>query len=286
MPETSRTLAVEVQPERICVFREGDAAPIVVQNAPTDRRPFIHPIVAPGGEGSVTENAPAHHPWQHGLYIGLNDVNGYGFWLEGLKPDHAATDGTFHPQLVGEAVAAENRATWTVATEYRDPAGEALLHEEQDWELTDHGDRLDLDLVWTLTADVPVTFGAYEYGGLFLRMPYRDGIGGTALNSEGLRNTDAEGQRANWVATRMPIEGNADDAVVAVMDHPSNLRHPVPWRVDYQLGIAPSVCIAGAWEIAQGDSQVFRHRVSVYGSPVEASDIDASYTSFSKEGSL
>lgn len=268
------------------VFRAGENEPIVVQNAPADRRPFIHPIVAPGGTASITENAPAHHPWQHGLYIGLNDVNGYGFWLEGLKPDHAATDGTFHPELVGTPTADGDHASWSVATQYRDPSGAALLQERQDWVVTDHGDRIDLDLVWTLTADVPVTFGEYEYGGLFLRMPYRDETGGTALNSEGLRDTDAEGKRANWVATSMPIEGNADDALVAVMDHPSNFRHPVPWRVDYQLGISPSVCIAGSWHIAAGDSQVFRHRVSVFGTPVDASAIDASFTSFSKEGSV
>lgn len=284
MPETPAGLTLEVQPESVTVYRAGFDAPMIVQNAPRDRRPYIHPIIAPGGSASITENAPAHHPWQHGLYVGLNDVNGYGFWLEGLKPERAATDGTFHPHIVGAPAADGDRATWAVSTEYRDPAGAPLLHETQDWTLTDHGDRLDLDLVWTLRALVPVTFGAYTYGGLFLRMPYRDETGGSALNSEGQGWTEAEGQPARWVAATMPIAGNAQDGMVAVMDHPSNFRHPVPWRVDYQLGISPSVCIAGEWDLAEGDEKVFRHRVSVFSGPVEATTIDDVWNTFSEKG--
>lgn len=284
MPETPAALAVTVGPDSVSVFRAGADAPILVQNAPADRRPFIHPIVAPGGSAPVTENAPAHHPWQHGLYVGLRDVNGFGFWLEGLAPDQAATDGTFHPRIVGTPSADGDNASWTVATEYRDPSGAPLLHETQAWTLTDRGDRLDLDVVWTLRALVPVTFGAYAYGGLFLRMPYRDETGGSAVNSEGQSWAEAEGRRARWVAARMPIAGNPVEGMVAVMDHPSNFRHPAPWRVDYQLGISPSVCIAGAWELAEGAERSFRHRVSVFGAPVEASTVDDVWTAFSEEG--
>lgn len=283
LPETPAGLTVTVGPDSVGVFRVGSDAPIVVQNVPEDRRPFLHPIVGPGGSAPVTEDAPAHHPWQHGLYVGLHDVNGYGFWLEGLVPEHAATDGTFHPRLVG-ASADGDHASWTVATEYRDPVGAVLLDETQGWTLTDHGDRLDLDVAWRLRARVPVTFGAYAYGGLFLRMPYRDETGGSAINSEGQGREEAEGRRARWVAARMPVSGNPRDAMVAVMDHPSNFRHPAPWRIDHELGISPSVCIAGDWSLAAGAEKVFRHRISVFSAPVAATTIDDVWTAFSEEG--
>jgi hypothetical protein len=284
LSEQSTHLRVEATASQVRVFRTADpSAPVVVQNARPDHRPFIHPILPPGGSGPVTEDAPAHHPWQHGLYVGLNDVNGYGFWLEGLRPEHAATDGTFHPRLVGDARADGDSASWTVETEYRDPAGGALLTETQSWRLTDRVDRFDLDVDWTLAATVPVRFGAYEYGGLFLRMPYRDEAGGSALNSEGSHNADTEGATARWVACRMPIDGNPEDAFVAVMDHPGNLRHPAPWRVDHQLGVCPSVCIAGEWTLAGGESRTFRHRVSVFERPVRAAEIDSVWAEFSTE---
>jgi hypothetical protein len=79
----------------------------------------------------------------------------------------------------------------------------------------------------------------------------------------------------------MPIDGNPDDAVVVVMDHSSNLEHPVPWRVDNQLGVAPSVCIAGPWQLEAGEARLFRHRVVVFGSPIPRSTIDALWTEFS-----
>ena len=124
-----------------------------MQNAPTDRRPFIHPIVAPGWRGTVTENAPGHHPWQHGLYIGLNDVNGYRILARrAASPIGAATDGTFHPRIVGVPRRTGNRATWALPPSTATRTGAALLaRERRNGQFTDHGDRYDLDLVWTLT---------------------------------------------------------------------------------------------------------------------------------------
>ncbi|MEU8270121.1 DUF6807 family protein [Sphaerisporangium sp. NPDC049002] len=267
---------------RVGVFHTGSPTPIVVQNAMPGKRPFIHPIVVPGGTAAVTEDAPGHHPWQHGLYVGLNDVNGIGFWLEGLRPASAATDGTFHPSLQGVPKARDNRAWWSVGTDYRHPDGTLLMLETQDWLLTDHGDRYDLDVVLTFQAEVPLTFGQYPYGGLFLRMPYRKETGGHAVNSEGRRDAAAEGRRARWVAVRMEVPGHTGEAQVAVMDHPGNLEHPVPWRVDNEFGIAPSACVAGPWTLGQGEIRAFRHRVAVFAEPVGTETIDEIWTSFTK----
>jgi hypothetical protein len=279
----STGLRVEVRPDSVRVFREGGSTPILVQNADADKRPFIHPIVSPSGSGVVTENAPAHHLWQHGLYIGLNDVNGVGFWMEGLRESAAATDGTFHPRIVGTPTVEGRRARWVVGTEYRDPQGVPMLEETQEWTFDDLGGSYDLDLVWTLRALIPLTFGQYEYGGLFLRMPFRKESGGVAVNSEGHEGDDTEGQRARWVASRMPIAGSSTDVLVAVLDHPENLEHPVPWRVDHELGIGPSACIAGPWQLAAGEERRFRHRVAVFGAPVEPAVIEEAWNSFSEE---
>jgi hypothetical protein len=283
MSDAASELRIEETPGRVSVFRAGSTTPILVQNAEADHRPFIHPIVSPGGAGVVTENAPSHHLWQHGLYIGLNDVNGVGFWMEGLRESAAATDGTFHPRITGAPAARGNHATWTVATEYRDPQGTPMLDETQDWTLTDFGDRYELDLEWTLRALTPLTFGKYEYGGLFLRMPFRKESGGSVVNSAGQTGDETEGQRARWVASRMPIADSPTDVIVAVLDHVSNLEHPVPWRVDHELGIGPSPSIAGSWRLDSGQERQFRYRVAVFAAPVEPSVIEESWTEFSEK---
>lgn len=284
MTELPRTveLTIEVTDGKVGVFRSGSAEPIIVQNAQEDKRPFLHPIAVPGGSGSVTEEAPAHHPWQHGLYIGLNDVNGVGFWTEGMFPKNIDIDGTFHPEITGTARAEGNTAAWMVGTQYRSPKGDTLIRETQAWRVTDLGDRYELDLEWTLHAEQTLHFGAYDYGGPFLRMPFRDETGGAVFNSSGQHGTATAGQRARWVAVQMPVPGHSGEVLVALMDHPANLEHPVPWRVDKQLGVNPSVSIAGDWTIPQGRDRVFGYRVIVYARPVDAAVIEEAWELFSR----
>jgi hypothetical protein len=267
-------LRVENTGRRLSLFREGRREPIVVQNAAANRRPYLHPLVAPDSIGVLTEDTPAHHPWQHGLYVGLNAVNGVGFWKEGKE------DGTFHPEPIPSPQQKRDRVSWQVRTAWRSPDGTTLLIETQGWTFQDAGDTYTLDLDWQLRAEIALTFGEYPYGGLFLRMPYREELGGLALNSEGQKNGDAEGQRARWVAVQMRTEGRSGPAGIALMDHPENPEHPVPWRVDGQLGIAPSRCIAGEWKLVRGETARFRHRVYAFCRPADVDRIEASWNAF------
>ena len=60
----------------LSVYRGSQPAPVLVQNARPDARPYLHPIAAPDGHGVLTEYRPAHHPHQTGLYWGFTRVNG------------------------------------------------------------------------------------------------------------------------------------------------------------------------------------------------------------------
>ena len=94
-----------------------------------------------------------------------------------------------------------------------------------------------LDLDWRGEAQTDVTIGKYDYGGLFLRMPWRQGIAGEVVNAARQRNERAEGQRAMWIDVGMQVEGRNDLAHVAIFDHPDNAGYPQAWRVDGQLGV-------------------------------------------------
>jgi len=275
------SLSVEFTPQRLAFFRPGQTQPLLAQHAPTHARPFIHPILAPDGDGILTENEPPHHAWQHGLYVGLNDVSGIGFWTEGKLAGHGP-DGTFHPQPLAAPVLADNSATWRVVADWRAPDGATLLTEMQAWRFEDRGDTYLLDLEWTLTARTDLRFGQYPYGGLFLRMPWGKETGGEVLTSTGAATiVAAEGQRARWVALAMPIPGRAHgSAGIAMLDHPTNPEHPAPWRVDNNLGIAPSRCIAGAWTLSAGASSTNRYRLVVYAGGIDASALAREWQRF------
>jgi len=275
-------LRAEHASDCIRIFREGLAAPLVTQRARRDKRPFVHPILAPDGVGELTEDEPGHHLWQHGLYVGLNDVNGVGFWTEGLHQKSRDKDGSFHPQPLAAPDVEGHKAAWCVVTEWRSPKGEPLLTETQAWRLDDRAASLCLELDWTLLAAMDLIFGKYAYGGLFLRMPYRGT--GTAFNSTGQFGNAAEGQAARWVSVHMPIPGRekSSESVcgMAMLDHPRNPGHPVPWRVDGQLGIAPSRSIAGAWTLPQGAATTSRYRLPVFVGPADAQALEAEWKAF------
>lgn len=277
-----RPLAADFTPRRLALFRPGLAAPLLVQNAPEDARAFIHPLLAPDGRGTLTENEPPHHAWQHGLYVGLNDVSGVGFWTEGRLAGHGP-DGTFHPAPLSPPELAGATARWTVTSCWRDPAGADLLIETQAWRFEDRGTAAGvLDLAWTLTARTGLRFGAYPYGGLFLRMPWRPETGGEVRTSEGAETAAAaEGRPARWVALALPLPDRAGGfAGAAMMDHPGNPLHPVPWRVDNHLGIAPSRCIAGPWTLGAGESTCSRHRLLLYPGNIDPARIEAAWDEF------
>jgi len=274
-------LSAEYIPESLALHRSGLTPALITQRAAPDHRPYIHPILAPDGVGELTENEPGHHLWQHGLYTGLNDVNGIGFWTEGLH-NSKERDGTFHPQPLAPPVVAGSRADWGVVTGWRSPDGQPMLTETQKWSLEDRGDTLALDLEWELRAATDLRFGRYSYGGLFLRMPWRAATGAALLSSEGaVCPDDAEGKRARWIALAMPIPGRASGAAgIAILDHPSNPEHPAPWRVDDNYGIVPSRCIAGEWRLSHGEATLNRYRVFVYAGGISHEAVEAEWRQF------
>ena len=267
-------------PERLYLYRGEHNLPFIVQVAETDKRPYIHPILAPDGVGELTENQPGHHLWQHGLYVGLNDVNGAGFWTEGLAGN--AADGSFHPRPLAAPIFEDNTVSWAVVTDWRSADGTPLLTETQKWRFTDNGDTFFLDVEWTLTAAIDLRFGKYGYGGLFLRMPWRPETRGDVLNSEGAASHEtAEAQRARWVALSMAIPGrDSGPAGIAFFDHPTNPEYPNPWRVDGNLGITPSRCIGGEWALPAGEQSVNRYRLFIYTGAIDAAVIEAEWTRF------
>ncbi len=271
-------LLAEVSAGRTSVhIGRRDGTPLLTHRIGAGQRPSIHPLHAPDGDGIFTEDAPPHHPWQHGLYTGFNLVNGIGFWKE------SAEDGTFDPALVGTPEANGSTARWSLENAWNAPNATTVLVERQDWTLHDEDSTFDIELAWSLRAVVDVEIGQYMAGGLFLRMPYASDTGGRAVNSEGQRNGDAEKQRARWTAVSMPIDGRSDWGGVAIMDHPGNPAHPVTWRVDHELGISPSRCIAESWAIPAGMTERYRFRLHVFCGPIDSDGIKGRWDRFAND---
>ena len=251
------TLRQDEATNTISVYRDKVAEPILTQNAKPEMRPYLHPIVPPDGKGVLTEYSPGHHPHQTGLYWGFTRVNGRDYF-------HNPSNGYWRRVSSKPIVAKGESVKWSTVYHLLDAAGQPILAETQVWTMRDSGDRYMLDLEWTGEGLVDVTVGKYDYGGLFLRMPWRNGMEGVAINSNGKRNNEATGQTASWVDVGIKLEGRSDQAHIAILDNPKNSGYPLPWRVDAQLGIGPCRAIAGDWTIAKGKSETIRHQFLIY----------------------
>ncbi len=242
----------------IQVVRGGESKPLVTQVAKADFRPYLHPMVAPDGNGQLTEFSPAHHKHQTGLYWGFTRVNGRDYFHH--------PEASYWKRVSATVITAEatDGVQWQTVYDLLDEDGNALLRETQDWTMRDFGDSYSLDLKWTGEAKVDVTISKYDYGGLFLRMPWKPGVAGRVVNSARQEGMRAEGQRAVWCDVGIQLQGRDDSAHIAIFDHPQNKGFPQPWRVDGQLGIGPVRARMGDWKIEKGKNEIIRHQVVAF----------------------
>lgn len=280
MSETT-DLKIDLGTDSLSLYRHASGYQLLTQNVPRNARPFIHPITAPGGQGVLTEDAPAHHPWQHGLYVGLKRVNGVGFWEESLRGK--PTDGTFDPVSLQVTLQGASRVGWQVVTDWRAPDRSALLRETQAWQFQDRGEHYLLDLSWTLAAQASLEIEQAAYGGLFLRMPFNEALGGQVVTSEGKSDLAADAERARWLSVSMMLHDLSRPVTVTLMDAPSNPNHPSPWRVDGELGVSPSRCISGAWHVAEGASANHTYRLLIHLGEPDPTLNEAVFSEFARE---
>jgi len=251
------TLVQDDNASTISVFREGEKNPIVVQNAKPDFRPYLHPIIAPDNKGVLTEYSPGHHKHQTGLYWGFTRVNGRDYFHH--------PEGDYWQRVSAVIIEAKGpEVKWQTVYNQLDEKGVAILTETQNWSMRASGGKYFITLEWRGEAKTNITIGKYDYGGLFLRMPWKEGIKGEVVNAARQRNQKAEGQRAMWVDVGMRVEGRDDLAHLAIFDHPENKDYPQHWRVDGQLGIGPARARENDWTIKRGETEVIRHQLVAY----------------------
>jgi putative membrane-bound dehydrogenase-like protein len=267
----------------ISVFRQGGTDPLVVQNAHPNMRPFLHPIMAPDGNGTLTEMAPGHHKHQTGVYWGFTRVNGGNAPIDTIKkwfyrqdiPEpiqeqigrdyfHHNGEGFWERVSMTTLIDSGDQVKWKTVYHLLDDNGEAIMRESQTWLLQEAGQKLLLSLEWEGTALQEITVNEFDYGGLFIRMPWNEEIEAEVVNAARQRNQQGDKQRAMWVDIGMEIPGRNDWGHIAIFDHQQNEGFPTPWRIDGQFGVGPSLAIAGDWQIPEGQTKIVKHQLVAY----------------------
>ena len=278
---TTGGLHARVSDNGIVVYRGAATEPVMVQVAESSFRPYLHPLTAPDGVGVLTEFQPNHHRHQTGLYFGFTRVNGR---------DYFHHPGETHWRRVSLTVLQSPQededapVSWRTVYDMLGEDGSPVLRETQTWSFAVDGGRYVFDVEWQGEALTDVTIGKYEYGGLFLRMPWRAGMKAEVVNSARHRDQRAEGQRSVWLDIGVQVDGRQDLAHLAIFDHPKNHGFPQTWRVDGQFGVGPVPSREGDWRIPKGQTATLRYQLQAYTGKVDDVELTKAWGKFSGQG--
>jgi putative membrane-bound dehydrogenase-like protein len=256
-PEDKKAILLKKEQNALVaqVRRGGELVDLVAYSTDPKFRPYLHPVKDPTGRITLTDDKPQDHPWQHGIFTGLHQVNGIDFWTE--------KEGKQHFLRIASIVQEQDHVGWTAIAEWVGPDGKAVLEEEQSITLTLTSDPEDylIDFAWQLRpAGETVKIGRHDYGGLAVRMPFSPDH--SHLNSAGAVGKAAANQRADWCDVTRKFNGVPFG--ITVIEHPKNPGFPNKWRVDDQGLINPSPSLSGDWTVEKGGSVQFNYRLVVH----------------------
>ncbi len=260
---------------RVVDSNDSEARPLLTYVAVPGQRPYLHPVLDASGKHVLTQDRPDDHPWQHGIFTGFHQVNGFNYWKEDQGRQRLVRITDFRVD--------DSKVSWKALIELVAPDNSVVLEEEN--VITVHAPESTntylIDFALTLRAkEKDVQFGKFFVGGLSVRMPWdKSNPRQTHLNSSGLIGRAGEQQRAAWCTVERPFD--AEICGVAIFAHPSNKNHPPVWRVDEQGLINPNISGLADWSLSSGESRQFHYRMLIYRGAAEKEPLETCFREFS-----
>jgi hypothetical protein len=236
------------------------------------------------------------HPHQRGLWFAHAKVNDLDFWnIAPLdqRPYNQPDRGKIVLDKLGAIKSGKDQGSIAVTFDWKDHDGKTLLTESRVTTFYADKDQRTMDLDITLTAAVPVTFGDEKDGVLGIRMRpilQEDKGTGHITNADGLQGEkQVWGKPSNWCDYSGDVKG--EKVGIAILDHPSNPRHPVRWHVrGYGLFAAnpfgqkvfDKTQPDGSMTLAPGKSLRFRYRIIIHPGDVKSADIAGQWAKYTK----
>lgn len=285
-------------------------ADYVVSDAATNKA-YLWPVNGPTGKPMTrafpqtkVEGEVNDHPHHRGICFGHEDIGGWDTWTERAtfdmgeqtKPAQKARlerIGNERHQGFKQLKAEADKATVQSEIHYYGQDGKRILTELRTlvFRATSHQRSIDFHQDF-IASDGDVTLGDEKDAGLSIRVPTWMSVdskkGGKIVSSEGLTDAAAWGQKAKWVDYHGPL--GDEHLGVAVLNHPSSLRHPTTWHVrTYGLftanpfGTLNKEQPNGPHTIKAGEKMVLRHRFVLHSGDEKAGKIAEAFEAYAKE---
>lgn len=239
-------------------------------------RPYFYPILGPGNlamsrDWPMKDTPGEEHDHKHhrSLWFAYGEINGIDFWSEDKQFGK-----TLHQKFLeiksGPVGIIRSSNQWVSAD------GKVILTDDRTMRIHGESNPKVLDFSITLRASAgEVTFGDTKEGMMAIRLAESMRLThgkkpgqGRIINSEGVRDGETWGKRADWVDYSGPVQGKT--VGVALFDDPRNPRHATWWHVrDYGLFAANPFGVhdfekkpahAGDLKLPAGEALTFSYR--------------------------
>ncbi len=241
-------------------------------------RPYFYPVIGPTGEPVIRHwpmkegldegDDRRDHVHQRSLWYTHGEVNGQDFWGEGEKSGKIVHDKFLEVSSGRKVGIIQSRNKWVAVN------GEVICTDTRTHKFYNRARGQMMDFEITIHAsEGKVVMGDTKEGSMAIRLAPTMRLKGTVgkghiLNSEGLRDGETWGKRAEWCDYYGPVKGQV--VGVAIFDHPQNPKHPTWWHVrDYGLFAANPFGVhnfenkpkgVGDITIPAGESLTFKYR--------------------------
>lgn len=263
-------------------------------------KPYVYPLRTASGV-LVTRHYPMEevagethdHPHHRGMFFAHGDVNGINFWA--TEPSiKAANKGSMVLKKVIEAKGGAKSGTIKAVFDGLDPDGKPMMTETRTLTFHSGSELRVIDFDIRIEALRQLKFGDTKEGtfGIRLATALSEARSGRMVNAEGEQTEkNVWGKRSPWVDYFGPLDGKI--VGVAIMDHPSNPRHPTYWHARaYGLFAANIFGVRdftgdktkdGSLTIDAGKPVTFRYRVVVHPGDFQSANIASLYQQYISE---
>jgi hypothetical protein len=269
-------------------------------------KPYLHPLRAASGTVvsrfypmENVEGERKDHVHQRGLWFTHGDVNGVDFWANDTS-QQGPKKGRVRLKKVLGLKSGKSSGTVEAAFDWLDSKGTALLTESRKMVFYSHPTLRTIDFDITLMAVEKVTFGDTKEGTFAIRVapwleepargaPESPKRTGKMVNAEGLETEkQVWGKRSAWVDYFGETGG--EKLGIAILDHPSNPRHPTYWHsrsyglfaanIFGQRDFENDKTRDGSLTLEPGKSLRFRYRVIIHPGDRQSADVAGLYKKY------
>lgn len=259
---------------------------------PEQTKPYFHPLNFNGR--TLTWINPKDHVWHYGLWHSWKSINGVNYWEERPQPAGVTRiessevlkadggEGVVQLQLILHPRGKDDQpvARETVRIRVETPRADGSYRIDWTRATTALADEVTFD-----RTPIPGEPGGRRHGG-YAGLTFRAAKSlenAAFLASTGQTGMDFHRQTARWADLSGEIDGQP--CGLAILDHPSNLRHPTPWFLVerartpfFCLNVAP-ICLEPL-TLSQGQEVVLRYRILVHPGSGSAEVVEKEYADF------